>query len=231
MPAPRRRSVRLLLTAGALVAVALAALVWASVRDAARADRSGGGAVVEGRPLVAFLGDSWTRGAGATAGRGYAPLTAERLGWGYLHFGIGGSGYSVPGPNDSTYADRVAAAAGSGADVIVVQGSLNERRSTAAALRSAAADTLTRLRAEAPVTARILVVGASYNPGTPDATIDWVNREVAAAAERVGLPFVDPAAENWTDPDDPGVWADPIHPNDRGHALIADRLAPLLVAR
>jgi lysophospholipase L1-like esterase len=42
------------------------------------------------------------------------------------------------------------------------------------------------------------------------------------------VPIVDPAAENWTDPAEPGVWADPIHPNDRGHAQIADRLAPLL---
>jgi lysophospholipase L1-like esterase len=72
------------------------------------------------------------------------------------------------------------------------------------------------------------VVGASYNPGTPDAVIDRVDRAVARAAASAGVPFVDPAAENWTDPADPGVWADPIHPDDRGHAQIADRLAPLL---
>ncbi len=28
--------------------------------------------------------------------------------------------------------------------------------------------------------------------------------------------FVDPAEENWTDPDDAAIWADPDHPNDAG---------------
>ena len=41
---------------------------------------------------------------------------------------------------------------------------------------------------------------------------------------------MDPAAEDWTDPHDPGLWADTIHPDDRGHQLVADHLAPLLRA-
>jgi len=75
---------------------------------------------------------------------------------------------------------------------------------------------------------QILVVGASYTPGTPDPTIDWINEAIGAAAHQLGLPFVDPAEENWTDPDDPAIWADPNHPNDAGYQRIADRLAPLL---
>ena len=45
-----------------------------------------------------------------------------------------------------------------------------------------------------------------------------------------GLAFVDPARENWTDPADPAVWADPLHPNDAGHRLLAEALVPLMQA-
>jgi lysophospholipase L1-like esterase len=69
-------------------------------------------------------------------------------------------------------------------------------------------------------------VGSSYAPGTPNATIDAINSAVGDAAARVGLPFVNPAAENWIDATDPALWADPNHPNDAGHRLVADRLEP-----
>jgi lysophospholipase L1-like esterase len=183
---------------------------------------------VAGQPLVAFLGDSWTAGAGAEGRRGYVVRTAQRLGWGYANLGVGGSGYSVPGPHHSPFADRIAELAALDPDVVVVQGSLNERHSTPEALRPAAVRTLAQLRAVLGPETPVLVVGASYNPGTDDATIDWINAAVGEAAQRAGLPFVNPAHEGWTDPADPALWADTIHPDDRGHQLVADHLAPLL---
>jgi lysophospholipase L1-like esterase len=41
---------------------------------------------------------------------------------------------------------------------------------------------------------------------------------------------VNPAQENWTDPADPAIWADLLHPNDAGHRLLAEALVPLLQA-
>jgi lysophospholipase L1-like esterase len=38
------------------------------------------------------------------------------------------------------------------------------------------------------------------------------------------------AAGDRADPDDPRLWSDTIHPDDLGHQLIADRLAPVLQA-
>jgi len=184
--------------------------------------------LVAGQPLVAFLGDSWTAGVGATDRRGYVVRTAERLGWGYANLGVGGSGYSVPGPHHSLFAQRIPQLVALHPDVVVVQGSLNERHSTPGRLGPAAQATLAQLTAALPPGTPVLVVGACYNPGTADPTIDWINREVSRAATEAGLPFVDPAAAGWLDPHDPGLWSDTIHPDDRGHQLFADALAPLL---
>lgn len=178
------------------------------------------------RPGVTFLGDSWTAGEEATDRRGYAVLVGEQLGWRYHVLGIGGSGYTRGGRG--TFDNRVAAAAATHADIIVVQGSLNERNSSPDASASAALSTLRHLRAAADRETQILVVGASYSPGTPASEIDRINAAVSGAAARVGLRFVNPAARNWTDAADPAIWANADHPNDRGYQLIADRMKPLL---
>jgi lysophospholipase L1-like esterase len=216
---------------GAVVAVVVALLAAAcstGARVAPEVPPPVTVAVGDGRPVVAFIGDSWTWGVGSSDGHGYAVLVAERLGWDYRLLGVRGSGYSVGGSADNTYADRVDAALATQPDVVVVQGSLNERRSSPARLAAAAGATLSRLAETAPPDVAVVVVGASYNPGTPDATIDWINAAISAAADAADLRFVDPAAENWTDPSDPALWSDPIHPDDDGHGLIADHLAPLL---
>jgi lysophospholipase L1-like esterase len=196
---------------------------------AGAAAQSSAPAVGAERPTVAFVGDSWTVGVGATGMRGYAVLTGERLAWEYHVLGVGGSGYTLPG-RGSTFDQRVDRAVDTEADVIVVQGSLNERGGVPSALAPAARTTLTHLRAQASPGTEILVVGASYTPGTSRATIDRINEDIAEAAEAAELSFVNPARENWTDPADPTIWNDPDHPNDAGHQLIADRLTPLLRA-
>jgi lysophospholipase L1-like esterase len=195
---------------------------------AAAAEQPAASASAE-RPLVTFIGDSWTAGEGATALRGYAVLTGEQLDWAYQALGVGGSGYTQPG-GGSTFGQRVDRAVDTEADVIVVQGSLNERAGSPGALAPAALETLGRLRAKADPGTEIVVVGSTYTPGTPAATIDWINGAIAGAAEQVGLRFVNPAAERWIDPADPALWHDPDHPNDAGYQLIADHMKSLLRA-
>ena len=181
-------------------------------------------------PFVSFIGDSWTDGAGATDGIGYAYLTARDLGWAHRVLGVGGSGYVRGGAGNVPFGERVLPAVIGNPDVVVIQGSINERSTPGAELTAAATDVLGRLQAAAGSDPAVLVLGASYVPGVPVAYVDKVNDSVRTAAGRLGLPFVDVAAENWTDPADRGIWADPYHPNDRGYQLIADRLAPLLQA-
>jgi lysophospholipase L1-like esterase len=140
---------------------------------------------------------------------------------------VRGSGYTR---GLSTFDQRVDRAAATHSDVLVVEGSLNERTTPTDQLATAAAATFAHLRARADPKTRILIVGATYSPGTPDATIDSINAVVRAAAERSGLRFVDPATENWIDAGKASLWHDPDHPDDVGYQVVADRLEPVLRA-
>jgi lysophospholipase L1-like esterase len=165
-------------------------------------------------PRIVFIGDSWTEGIGATAMEGYAVVTAERLGWDYQVLGVGGSGYVALGWG-ATFEQRIDRAAEFDPDVVDQ-------------LRPAALRTLRELQAEVDDGTQILVVGASYVPGEQNAMVAGINQTIGSAAAEAGLRFVDPSVENWTDPTDPSIWADPKHPNDRGVRQVADHLVPLL---
>ncbi len=177
--------------------------------------------------VVTFVGDSWTAADGSESGRGYAAPAAERAGWTSHVLGINGTGY-LRGAPDQTFAQRITPAAATDADVVIVQGSLNEQWSELSALEPAARRTLADLQAAMGPDTLILVIGASYTPGTDPATIEAINDAIGRAAATVGVRFVDPAAENWNDPADPTIWADPDHPNDAGYRLIADHVSALL---
>ncbi|HET6394356.1 MAG TPA: SGNH/GDSL hydrolase family protein [Blastococcus sp.] len=179
------------------------------------------------RPVVTFVGDSWTAATGSESGRGYAAPAAERAGWTSHVLGISGTGY-LQGAPDRTFGARIGRAAGTEADVVVVQGSLNDDRSDPPQLEPAVRDTLADLQDAVGPGTVVLVIGASHTPGTERAAIERINDAIGSAAETVGVRFVDPAEENWNDPADPAIWADPIHPNDAGYRLIADHVSELL---
>jgi len=181
-------------------------------------------------PFVSFIGDSWTEGTGATDEVGYAHRTGRLLGWKHRVLGVGGSGYVRGGSDDVPFDERILPAVSGSPDVVVVQGSINERSTPSPELAAAVADMLGRLvRAAGPDTA-VVVLGASHVPGVPDREVDRVNDVVRSRAARLGLRFVDVALEVWSDPADPSIWADPSHVNDVGARQIAARLAPVLAA-
>lgn len=179
-------------------------------------------------PFVSFIGDSWTDGTGATDKVGYAYRTGRLLGWTHRVLGVGGSGYVRGGSGNVPFDERILPAVSGNPDVVVVQGSINERSTPSPELGAAVSDMLTRLvRAAGPDTA-VVVLGAAQVPGVPVEYVDKVNGVVRAETARLGLPFVDVAAEVWSDPADPTIWADPYHVNDAGAQQIAERLAPVL---
>jgi acyl-CoA thioesterase-1 len=183
-------------------------------------------------PFVSFIGDSWTYGKGATGLVGYAPLTGRLLGWKHRVLGVGGSGYVEGGRGDIPFEERIEAAVAGNPDVVVIQGSINDRTTVTplAELRPAVADTLEELVAAAGADTAVVVLGASHVPGVPAEEVDPINDTLRAEAGRLGLTFVDVVAENWSDPDDPAIWADSAHVDDAGAEQVAERLAPVLRA-
>jgi lysophospholipase L1-like esterase len=209
------------------IAAAIPAVLVAVAGCAVEAPPAGrDGAPADARS-VTFVGDSWTVGLGGTDSRSYADLTAELLGWRHTELGVNGSGYVQAGEG-GPFADRIDAAVSGRPDVLVVQGSLNDALADAGDVAAAARETLGRLADAADPATRVLVVGAPSCPGVDDGIIDAINDVLAEAADAAGLPFVDPAEENWVDPDDPGLWADPIHPDDDGYRRMAEALVPVL---
>ena len=158
------------------------------------------------------------------------PEHAWTLGWAYRVLGVGGSGYVLGGSDSLPFGGRILPAVADNPDVVVIQGSINERNTPDRDLRAAVVDTLPRLVQAAGPDTEVVVVGASHVPGLPDSVVDRVNDIVRAEAARQGLPFVDVAAEVWTDPADPSIWTDKYHVNDLGAQRVADRLAPVLRA-
>jgi lysophospholipase L1-like esterase len=222
-------------SAGALVGAVFAAVVMLIVLGIAspvgRADApvtpTAPVAAAEETPRVTVIGDSWAEGIGATGLHGYAILAGQQLNWEYTVLGVGGSGYLNDGPG-STFADRIRQAVDSDPDVIVVQGSVNDRDGDPEDLTGAALRTLTQLRAQADSATEIVVIGAFQTPGYGTKTVTRINDALETAADHAGVDFVDPVVGDWIDPDDDLLWADENHPNDVGHQMIANRLKTLL---
>lgn len=209
--AARRRRIRLALCAA--VVFAATSLTTGTAHAAAP-------------PLkVSIIGDSFSAGVGASAGAGYATVLAARGCWDSNLVAESGSGYAAS-PNPFVSLQRVTKAASTLPDVIVIQGSGNDRGD--ARLFAAATGLYATFRVIAPQ-ARIVVVAPTGAPNAKHDNIDAIRRTLRDAAQLAGVTFLDPRAEGWlnfsTD-----YAPDGIHPNTRGHARMADRLFDDLVA-
>lgn len=173
-----------------------------------------------------LVGDSYTEGVGAEpSSNGYAYKIAEPLGWALTRDGRHGSGYVNPTTYGAgIFADRLLKQPADAYDLIVLQGSSNDIRYTAAELDTNLATTVRIVRERYP-RAQLLMLGPATPYGRPDPEFIRVNDQVKAAAAGTGAVFVDPVAERWFVPGD-GTWAaNPAngHPSNAGHQRIADR--------
>lgn len=181
-------------------------------------------------PVVAFYGDSYTLGTGASdpSARWSSIISTER-GWREFNPSVNGLGFvnnrSVVGDGDLP--DQIIA---QDPDIVMVTMGLNDNFSFGRAhdrIRAAIRSDLTRLR-EALPEARIVVVEpfwyTSDRPGSVDTIIGWVRDEAAV----IDADFV-PGASRWLNghyADDADSWmaADGLHPNDTGYAEMAARM-------
>lgn len=173
---------------------------------------------------VLFFGDSFTDGQGADSPEGgFAPLTADALGWDGRIEGGRGTGYTTPGPNgEGTYADRLTdLEADPALPLIVLQGGQNDLGAGEDAIRRGFRDTFNGLRELFPAAA-FVVVGPMIPLGESGVE---VSDTLQAIADSEGLAYVSPVGEGWITEESATTLVSGGHPTPAGHELLAQRLA------
>lgn len=154
-------------------------------------------------PKVAFLGDSFTGGAGAvTSIETHAGYAARLLGAGdWRNYGIGGSGYVT----SQVFADRVESIVAWKPDIVVILGSRNDGSAYSATVRAAAVSVIDALQ-DVPL---VVVSGPSQ------AGLEGMRDTVRDAAIIAGRPFVDTLGVITP------ALTDNVHPTVEGHRALA----------
>lgn len=188
-------------------------------------------------PRVLVLGDSWTYGSAAHAPTlGYAYLVARELGWDAVVNGVRGSGYLKPGLDGGTFGERIADLDPAvDPDLVIVQGSINDRHLPAAGYRDAVARAWDSLRDLYP-DAAVIILGPAPQVLPVEASTARIDADLSALSAERGWWYISPIAEDWITP---GNYLEVIdtsiigrdHPSTEGHAHLAERLTAALDAR
>ncbi|SFS00105.1 Lysophospholipase L1 [Microbacterium sp. cf046] len=187
------------------------------------------------QPRVLIFGDSWTYGSAATLPTlGYAYLIGEQLGWETIVDGVRGSGYLKPGLDGGSFGERIAALDPTmDPDLVIIEGSINDRRLPAAGYRDAVTSAWDALAALYP-DATIVVLGPAPQVLPVEKATVRIDADLAELAAARGWWYISPIAQEWITTDnyaeviDTGIGRD--HPSTNGHAYLATRLAEALSA-
>ena len=184
-------------------------------------------------PTVLLFGDSWTYGSAATEPTlGYAYVLADMIDGETIVKGVRGSGYLKPGLDGPAFGERIAALDPTlTPDLIIMQGSINDRAQGEAGYREAVTAAWDAMSAKYPE-ATIVILGPAPHElpvGAGTARIDTDLSELAAAR---GWWYISPIAQNWiTDQNYLSVIDVEVgrrHPSTDGHRYLAEKLAAAL---
>lgn len=184
-------------------------------------------------PTVLVFGDSWTYGSAATVPtEGYAYLLAGLLDGETIVNGVRGSGYLKPGIDGPAFGERIAALDPAlSPDLVIMQGSINDRAQGVAGYRDAVNAAWDAMAAKYP-DATIVILGPAPHElpvGAETARIDADLSELAAGR---GWWYISPVAENWiTDQNYLAVIDVEVgrkHPSSDGHRYLAEKVADAL---
>ncbi|MET0715273.1 MAG: SGNH/GDSL hydrolase family protein [Mycetocola sp.] len=210
-------STRLLAAIGlAIGASALTACSAAPADDTAAAPA--------GQPVVAFYGDSYTLGTGASdPSKRWSTLICADRGWAEFNPSVNGLGFvnnrsALPG-------DLIGRIIDADPDIVFVTMGLNDNFSmpgSAAEIEAAISDDIETLAAELP-DARLIVVEPFWYTDERPASVDTIISWVRDAAEGVGADYI-AGASYWIEGHPEWMAVDGIHPNDDGYAAMAERM-------
>lgn len=139
----------------------------------------------------------------------------------------GKAGYFVPGDHGSVFEDLTARAVKPDDALVVFFGSRNDQGVDPALLAGRARDTFDLARLIAP-SAKFLVIGPPWPTADVPGSMLMIRDVLNAAARAAGAAFVDPIGDHWFVDRPDLIGPDGVHPNDAGHAYLADKIAPLI---
>ena len=187
--------------------------------------------VLEDDARVLVFGDSWVYGSAANVPTlGFAYLLADELGVETVVDGVRGSGYLKPGLDGPAYGERIATLDPAlDPDVIIVEGSINDRKLYPAGYRDAVTAAWDALEARYP-DAEIVILGPSPQVLPVQDATRRIDADLSELAGARGWWYISPIRDDWiTDANYLDVIdTGPIgrdHPSTNGHAYLADRVA------
>lgn len=174
---------------------------------------------------VAFLGDSFTAGSGATSrANRWTALVSQERGWLELNYGVGGTNYATGSPsnNGAPYADRLDDLIISDPDIIVVSSAGNLIHEDQ---QPGIETTFKTLREELP-DARIVATSPYTRAGEfPDNLVEF-GKEIETEVEAVSGEYLEIGHPLGDHPE--AMADDGAHPNDAGYKLIAEAVQDVL---
>ena len=177
------------------------------------------------QPVIAFLGDDWTAGVGASSKTGrFSTLVCANLGATELNFGRTGAGYAKRGVASGPYRAEVRAIAAAAPVMVVVSGGRNDYSDNAATAADSATQLFALLRAKLP-DAVLVAVAPFWGDSNLPPQMRTLRAQVKQAVTAVGGTYLDIPDPIHGHPD---FMADAADPNDQGYAAIAAALEPLL---
>jgi len=185
-------------------------------------------AIDDGRTRVAFYGDSYTLGTGATdVSKRWSTIISEQRDWNEFNPSVNGLGFvNNRGPGQDLPDEVIA----SKPDIVFITMGLNDNFSFASApdeIRQAITDDFTKLATALP-DARFIVVEPFWytdsRPSSVETIIGWV-RDAAVAIDADYIA----GASHWIEGHPEWMADDGLHPNDDGYAEMARRMDAELV--
>lgn len=224
----RLATLSIVVAAGVLAAVSHRTVAELPYQTAAR-----------GAPIdhVAVIGDSYTNGTdeggqGSNAWTSRTWLTLARQGVQIAPdvASEGRAGYVTLGDQGSTFEDLTARAVHPDDALVVFFGSRNDEGADPVQLTAKAHATFDYARHIAP-SSKLLVIGPPWPTANPPFDVLYVRDVLSGQARDAGATFVDPISEGWFVGRPDLIGPDGIHPNDAGHAYMAEKIAPLIRAQ
>lgn len=216
----------------AAVVLVLFAVAQVSSRNGSGAGsdtQSTGAAADPNAVRVAFYGDSYTLGTGASdPAKRWSTIVSGQRGWSEFNPSVNGLGFvnnRSSTPPDYSSDDEVSKVIADDPDILFVTMGLNDNFSMpgrADEIQDAIRTDFQTLKTALP-DARIIVVEPFwYTDDRPDSVqqiIDWVKAE----AEGIGADYI-PEASHWIEGHPEWMASDGLHPNDEGYAAMAERM-------